>query len=278
MPPEPAKVALGKLGDMYNFCSGGICRHKAIVSYFGQEFAKGNCEACDICLGKVKLLDDPLITAQKIISCVLRLKEKFGAGYVGSILVGSEDKRIKEARHDQLSTYGILSAERKQNVRNWIEQLIDQGYLQRTGEFNTISVTETGWNVIKGQETPKLLKPAEETAKKSKIDINSWEGVDTELFNVLRILRREKADEQGVPAFIVFGDAALRDMARRKPMNTEEFLEVRGVGQAKCDAYSEDFISAIVDYCSKSGIGADLTSDTSEKTQRSRLSSKKSYR
>jgi len=254
--PEVMEIALGKLRDMYNFCISGTCRHKAILSYFGQEPDKEICNACDVCLDQVELLEDSLIVSQKILSCVARLKGQFGAGYIGQILVGSNDKRIIENGHEKLSTYGILSDKGRQPVRSWIDQLVSQEYLERTGEFNTINITDKGWLVLKGQETPRLLKLAEK-AEKIRVPSNSLEGVDMGLFSVLRALRREKADEQNVPAFIVFSDSALRDMARKRPSTLEGFLGVSGVGQKKLETYGEEFIRAIVDYCTENSVEMD---------------------
>jgi ATP-dependent DNA helicase RecQ len=249
------EIALDKLRDMYDFCVNGTCRHKAIVSYFGQELDKESCDACDVCLNQVELLDDPLIISQKILSCVARLKGRFNAGHIGRVLVGSKDQRILQFGHDKLTTWGILSDEGSQSVRIWIDQLISQKYLLREGKFNVISITDKGWQLLKGKDTPSLLKPAEKAEKQSRImSSDSWEGVDMGLFNVLRTLRREKADEQNIPAFIVFGDAALRDMARLRPSTLRGFLNVSGVGQKKCETYGDDFIRVIVDYCTENSI------------------------
>jgi len=255
--PDVMEIALGKLRDMYDFCVNGACRHKAIVSYFGQELDKESCNACDVCLNQVELLEDPLIVSQKILSCIARLKGQFSAAYIGWVLVGSNDKRILQFGHDKLSTWGILSDEGRQSVRIWIDQLISQRYLQREGKFNVISITDKGWQALKGEDTPSLLKLAEKAEKQSRISSDSWKGVDMGLFNVLRTLRREKADEQNVPAFIVFSDTALRDMARRRPSTLKGFLNVSGVGQKKCETYGDDFIRAIIDYCTENSVEMD---------------------
>jgi ATP-dependent DNA helicase RecQ len=257
---EAMEIAMDKLKYMYNFCINGTCRHKAILSYFGQELDKESCDACDVCLDQVELLEDSLVVSQKIISCVARLNGQYGITHIGRVLVGSNDKRIIEAGHNKLTTWGILSDKGRQAVRSWIDQLVSQGYLERTGEFNTIEVTDKGWQVLKGQDTPRLLKLAEkaEKAEKTKIASDSWEGVDMGLFSVLRALRREKADEQGVPAFIVFSDSALRDMARRRPSTLGSFLNVSGVGQKKCETYGKDFIKVIVAYCTENSVNLDI--------------------
>jgi len=247
--PETAKeIALTKLNEMYNYCTGGLCRHRAILRYFGQELNKDNCAACDMCLGELDCIDDAMVTAQKILSCIVRLDQRFGGDYTASVLTGSQDKRIMENNHNKLSTYGLLSDHSRHIVHNWIEQLAGQGYVEKDGEYNVLKVTEGGWEVLKGQKTPRLLKPSQKAAKVSKIASDSWEGVDKGLFEALRKVRKEIASDKKVPAYVVFGDAALRDMARRKPATVENFLEVNGVGDKKCKQYGRVFLAAIKDY------------------------------
>ena len=231
--PETQQIALTKLSRMYSYCTGGVCRHKAILRYFGQDLDKTSCEACDVCLGELGHIDNALVTAQKILSCILRLDERFGASYTASVLTGSREKRIIENGHDALSTYGLLSDHSKDTVHNWIDQLVGQDYIQKAGEYNVLTVMPKGRQVLSGQETPRLLKPAGKPAKVSKVATDSWEGVDQGLFEALRKLRRTLAAKRGVPAFVVFGDAALRDMARRRPTTQADFLKVKGVAETK---------------------------------------------
>ena len=254
MPPGAKEIALSKLSDMYHYCTGVTCRHRAILNYFGQDLDKSDCAACDVCLGDLDCMEDPLETAQKILSCVMRLGERFGADYTASVLTASRDQRILDNAHDELSTYGLLSDYSKRAVRDWTEQLVGQGCIRKAGEFNVLKVTEKGWDVLKGMETPHLLKPPKKPEKTpkprkaSKAERISWEGVDRALFEQLRTLRRRLADKKRVPAYVVFSDAALRDMARRKPSTPEEFLEVSGVGEVKCEQYGPAFLSAIKAY------------------------------
>lgn len=258
MEPEAQKIAMFKLSRIYNYCTGGVCRHKAILRYFGQILDKNNCSACDICLGELDCIDDALQTAQKILSCVLRLEQRFGGGYTASVLTGSHEKRILENKHDELSTYGLLSSYEKHTVHDWIEQLEGQDYIEKVGEYNILNVTEKGWQTLKGKETPRLLRPAQKAAKVSKVIIDSWEGVDENLFEALRKVRAAIARKKGVPAYIVFGDAALRDMARRRPSTTERFLEVKGVGEIKCQQYGKVMLAAIRDYCQANSLEMDV--------------------
>jgi ATP-dependent DNA helicase RecQ len=254
MPEDAKNIALIKLSKMYDYCTGGICRHKAILNYFGQNHGKDNCAACDICLGELNCVEDSLVTSQKILSCIIRLDQRFGADYTASVLTGSRDKRIIQNSHDKLSTYGLLSDFSKNNVRDWIEQLAGQGYIEKTGDYNVLNVTPKGWTVLKGRQTPRLLKPVRKTSKISRAETESWSGVDEKLFEVLRKLRSGIAGKKNVPAFVIFGDAALRDMARQKPTTINDFLQVKGVGRTKCRQYGELFVSAIKNYCQKTNI------------------------
>ncbi|MFC1836170.1 RecQ family ATP-dependent DNA helicase, partial [Thermodesulfobacteriota bacterium] len=246
MEPEAGDIAVEKLHHMYNYCSGVTCRHRALINYFGQELEKSNCSACDVCLGDLDCIDDALVTGQKILSCVMRLKERFGADYTSAVLIGSKDKRIMNSRHDRLSTYGLLSEHGKRVVRDWVEQLVSQGYAEKSGEYSVLRVTEPGWRVLRGQETPVLLKPAVKPARKAKVAEESWEGVDSDLFDALRKLRREIAEKKNVPAYVVFHDATLREMARHKPATVEELLTLPGVGQRKSEEYGSLFLDEIV--------------------------------
>ena len=244
---EARDIGLVKLGDMAAYAAGVTCRHRAILRYFGQDLEKGSCGACDVCFGDLELAEDALVTSQKILSCVYRLDERFGADYTAAVLTGSREKRILESGHDRLSTYGLLSDRTKRLARDWIEQLVGQGYLAKRGEYNVLKLTPLGWDAMRGKETPRLLKPSEVVTKQPLID--SWDGVDRGLFDALRRLRRDVAHEKSVPAYIVFGDAALRDMARRRPSSVEGFLAVSGVGQTKARQYGERFVATIGEHC-----------------------------
>jgi ATP-dependent DNA helicase RecQ len=259
--PDVRQIALDKLRQMYDYCAGVVCRHKALSNYFGQDLDKDNCGACDVCSGNLDCVEDALIVAQKILSCVARLKQNFGAEYTVSVLMGSKEQRILKNGHDRLSTYGLLADQDKRVVRGWTEQLVGQGYLQKSGEYNLLQITEKGWRVLRGQETPRLLKPAKrrpEPVPSTPGTRDSWEGVDRELFETLRGLRRQMALEKNVPPYVVFSDVALRDMARRRPSTLESFLRVHGVGQVKCEQYGEVFLTAIGEHCREKSVTMDV--------------------
>lgn len=249
MEPRAQEVAIEKLSEMYNYCTAGLCRHRTLLRYFGQDLEKPECGACDVCLGELDCMDDSLQTAQKILSCILRLGERFGGSYTALVLVGSRDHRILENHHDALTTYGLLSDYPRPTVHDWIEQLVGQECIAKVGEFNVLTVTEKGRRVLKGLVRPNLLRPAAKPVKEARIASGSWEGVDRGLFEELRRLRAKIAGEKKVPAYIVFGDKALREMARRRPSTPQGLLEVNGVGEKKRQQYGQAVLATIRDYC-----------------------------
>jgi ATP-dependent DNA helicase RecQ len=242
---------------MYDFCTGVTCRHQSIVRHFGQDLRRVPCNACDVCLSELDLVDEPMIVGQKILSCVLRLRERFGADYTTQVLNGSQDQRILQHRHDQLSTWGILDGESRRTIRDWIEQLVGQGFLVKEGEYNVLRVTPEGRLLLKGEVTPRLLRPAS-PKKRKRAPEDSWDGVDRGLFEQLRGLRRKLANELAVPAYIVFGDASLRDMARLRPSDVARFQQVKGVGERKLAEYGRLFVDEIVRYCGEHDVQLDV--------------------
>ena len=242
-----SEAAETKLNAMYNYAAGNVCRHQSLASYFGESLDQSGCGACDVCLGELPEQEGSLIISQKIISCVARLKERFGAEYTAQVLIGSKEKRILDNGHESLSTYGILKEHSKASIRDWIDQLIGQGYLQRYGEYNTLKIPQKGWGLLRGNESVFLIKSMRKAPKATKREIASWDGIDKELYRVLKDCRKEIASKAGLPAFVIFGDASLRDMARIKPQTAEEFLQVHGVGEAKLKKYGNSFLSVITE-------------------------------
>ncbi|TWT31928.1 DNA helicase RecQ [Blastopirellula retiformator] len=260
LPGNAQDAAMRSLDALDHFCIGTECRHRMLVSYFGQELEAEECEACDVCLGTVDLVEDATVLGQKILSCILRTGERFGADHNAKVLCGSRDKRVLELEHDQLSTYGLLRNDSLRSVRMWIEQLIGQRFLAKVGEYNVLKVTPAGRELLRGEVLPKLTKPdasdrAESPKRARRAD--DWEGVDRGLFESLRNLRREKAEAAGIPAYIVFGDSSLREMARHRPSTLERFRLIKGVGEKKCQDYGEAFTQHIADYCQQESLTVD---------------------
>ncbi len=250
---DAARTQRAKLNDMYAYATGIACRHGALVGYFGQSLDKENCGACDVCMGELQYVEDARVLGQKILCCVVRLQESYGAQYTTSVLKGAKTAQIAEHGHDRLSTYGLLAEFSERQIRDWTEQLVTQDCLAKDDAYGTLRVTPRGWRVIRGQETPRLLAPApvqaERAAKTTAGKGRSWAGVDRELFESLRALRLALAKERGVPAYIVLGDATLRELARRRPTTRDGFLATYGIGERKCAEYGDRVLAHIAEHC-----------------------------
>lgn len=256
--PDSRAASLKSLEAIDRFCTGVVCRHRRLVEYFGQSWNQESCNACDVCLEQLDLIENALTVGQKILSSVVRQKERFGGEYTAQVLKGARLKRILENRHDQLSTFGLLADHDQQVIRDWIEQLASQGFLTKEGEFHVLKVTDLGWELLKGKRKPRLLKPQKKAkTKASTIETDAWKGVDRDLFEVLKKLRRDQAEKRRVAAYVVFNDAALREMARRRPSTLEAFRTIRGVGEKKLEDYGELFLECLVNYCRENRLPMD---------------------
>jgi len=259
--PAPAyEIAMTVLKGIEEFSIGVTCRHRAIARYFGQALENDNCGACDVCLSELDLVEEPLVIGQKILSCVVRLQQSFGGDYTAQVLSGSREQRILDNGHDRLSTWSILREHDKKIIRDWIEQLVGQGFLEKSGEYQLLQVTPSGRELLRGERTPRLLRPARRARRESRAAQVSWEGVDGQLFEALRDWRRRKAAERGVPPYIVFGDATLRELARRRPSTLHRLHAIHGIGEKKCADYGADVLQEIAEYCRRAGVSMDVES------------------
>ena len=269
-----SEAMLSTLRAMADYATGVACRHKALVQYFGQAFESPSCNACDVCLGELDLVDDALVIGQKILSSVVRQGQSFGGAYTALVLQGSADQKVLRNRHDQLSTYGLLKDESQQTIRDWIEQLVSQDFLTRArrermdgSSYNVLEVSPTGRQLLKGEITPRLMRPAEKKKtekKRAERQAVNWEGVDRELFDDLRSLRQEIAIEASVPAYVVFTDESLRGLASVRPTTLVEMSRIRGIGEKKLANYGETFLARIDEHCQ----AADLSRDNWETPNR----------
>lgn len=254
-------VMIDKLKAMYNFCSQPQCRHKVLVNYFSQNYTGENCQLCDYCLGEVETVDEPLKIGQKILNCAESVTygdgKGFGAGYIADVLKGNLTDQITNWRHQHSQSFGAMANESLFFIRYMIEQLIGQGFLKRKVEYSTLSLTDSGRRLLRGEVTPILAKPLlakkkkEISGRQKEKRIRDWTGVDEELFELLRRRRAALAFTQGVPAYIIFGDRSLKDMAALKPLTRQAFATVFGVGEHKLKTYSEAFINVIKQYLEK---------------------------
>jgi ATP-dependent DNA helicase RecQ len=256
--------ALKHLEDMDRYCRGAVCRHKALVQYFGQAYPAASCNACDLCLGDTEEVPDALVVAQKILSCVARVKEGFGIGHVVAVLRGATDERVRKRGHDKLTTYGLLKGHREADVRDWVYQLISQGVLVQAGdEYPLLRLNEASWAVMRGERPVRLIQVVRrkkgEKPQKSKAQDVSWDGVDQELFAELGRLRRELASERQVPPYVIFNDATLRELARVRPSSPERMRLVYGVGDVKLRDFGGRFLERIAAHCRQRGLAQDVT-------------------
>jgi ATP-dependent DNA helicase RecQ len=249
--------ALRKLGQMLAFCQDVACRHRALLTYFGETGGASACEACDVCLGEVAAADDGPRIAARILAATAELRGRFGATHIADVLTGAATEKIRAMRHDRLTAYGTLTDASKSEVRTWIDQLIGQGHLARSdGEYPTVTITARGARVLRGEEeagplsrAPRRARPTRERAEERPPESGgAGEAYDRGLFEALRGVRRELAQERGVPPYIVFSDVTLREMARRRPTTPAAFLEVKGVGEWKAEEFGARFLAAIRDY------------------------------
>ena len=245
------------LEHMRRLCTGVHCRHRKLSEYFGQEYPKANCEACDVCLNEVEGIADATATAQKILSCVARAGEHFGAEHIVDVLLGADTERVRRWRHEQLTTYGLMKGTNRKALTNMLYQLLDDGLLERTAEERPVlRLNDASWTVLRGKRNVRLLQPKSEV-NKNRFHKESWEGVDRGLFESIRTLRRKLAEERGVPAYVLFSDATLRDMARVRPGSAVAFLSIRGVGERKLADLGQRFLELIATYCRANGLALD---------------------
>ena len=250
--PEQVRVEVHKLGAMIDFAEATTCRRRVLLGYFGERLA-GDCGNCDVCLDP-PVLYDATIDAQKVLSAVYRVGERFGAQYVIDVLRGVSNERTVANGHDALSVFGAGAETSKNDWQSVIRQLIHHGYLyQDIANYSTLKLTDEVGPVLRGEIEVRLAraKPkaargsAEERTRRGSKAARGVAEADEELFDRLRELRRLLAAEQNVPAYVVFADAALADMATGKPSTEDEFLKVSGVGAVKLQRYGEAFLSEI---------------------------------
>jgi len=247
-----AESLLRHLNDMDRYCSGATCRHRALVEYFGQKFT-ADCNACDICLGETEEVADALTVAQKIVSCVYRLRETWGVSHVIGVLRGEDTEKIRERQHDQLSTYGLLKGHTRQDVREWIYQLIAQGFLaQSEGEYPVLRMGARSREVLRGFADVKLRQPAvrkkdggKARGTRAPLGDEGLAAYDRDLFESLRMWRRGEAQERGVPPYVIFSDRTLRELARIRPATLYELRGIYGIGDAKLEAFGDAVVRVI---------------------------------
>ncbi len=247
--PEQKRIELHKLQAMVGFGEAQTCRRRVLLGYFGARLDK-DCGNCDICLNPPETYD-ATVDAQKALSCVFRVGQRFGVGHVVDVLRGAKTQRILDLKHDKLSTYGIGAEKLADAWSSLIRQLIHHGYLlQDVANYSVLKLTEAARPLLRGEESLVLAKPrirVKTLQKKGRAQVGDFD-YDDDLFDALRMRRKKLADDEGVPPYVIFGDATLAEMAAKMPTDEKALLAISGVGKHKLQRFGSDFIDEIISY------------------------------
>jgi ATP-dependent DNA helicase RecQ len=257
--PEFIASARRHVNDMDRYCRGAACRHRSLVEYFGQPFELPSCKACDLCLEETEVIPEAPVIAQKILSCVARVKEGFGINHITGVLRGENTENIRKRGHEKLSTYGLLKEASKADLRDWIYQLLGQGALVQAGdEFPVLKLNAVSWEVMKGQRQVRLVQAARKAkTAKTRTETVSWDGVDRGLFDHLRDVRKTLAEERQVPPYVVFHDTVVRELARVRPTSLDKMRGISGIGDNKLREFGSAFLQGIDTHCREHGLNRD---------------------
>ena len=248
--PQEREIARKQLQQMVHYAEGANCRRVELLAYFGEEFSADNCGACDNCLSPRQTFDGTL-AAQKFLSCVYRIREKSGFGvglnHVVEVLTGAATEKIRNWGHAQLSTYGIGKEHSRSEWAAIGRELVRLGLLRQTAEkFSTLELTAEGGAALKERRKITLTKPV--TKPETKTRHVGEIACDEVLFEQLRMVRKQLADERDVPAYIIFSDVALRQMARNYPQTENDFARISGVGEKKLREFGAAFLEQIASH------------------------------
>jgi len=233
----------GKLRKMVAYGHTESCLQQYILHYFGEEDAPV-CGKCGNCTDDREQVD-VTVDAQMVLSCIRRMNERFGKTMIAKVLTGSSDQKIRSFGFDQLSTYGIMKNKTQKETMEFIDFLTAEGYLRPTdGSYPILMLTEIAGDVLRGKE---------KVTKKENVRITQIVE-DNMLFELLRKLRKEIADGENVPPYIIFSDVTLKEMSALLPRNEVELMQIKGVGERKLEAYGPAFLKAINQYCEEQGI------------------------
>jgi ATP-dependent DNA helicase RecQ len=241
------------LRDMERYAASVGCRHRHLVGYFGETYARADCSACDYCLDELETVPESVVVARKVLSCVARVGQRFGVAHVANVLCGSETDQVASRGHNSLTTFGLLRDASSSEVRGYIEQLIAHGFLRQTDDaYPVVALTDRGVELLKNAASASDLllarqrRPVKDRlTKRSRIESESWQDVDRELFERLRGVRLQIARARGVPPYVIFHDTTLRELARLRPGTLAELYGIRGIGARKAEDLGDLFLAAI---------------------------------
>ncbi|MDB9526555.1 DNA helicase RecQ [Oscillatoria sp. CS-180] len=254
---QEQNIARQQLRQVLDYAESTVCRRQIQLSYFGETFP-GQCDRCDNCCHP-KPLEDWTIEAQKFLSCVARCRERFGMVHIIDVLRGSQKKRIRELRHDQLSTYGIGKERSTEAWKLLGRSLLHQGLVDETTDgFPVLKLNAASWQVLRKQLSVQVAVPDELNKPGTEGAMGS--AVETGLLAKLRTLRKRLADHQGVPPYIVFTESTLRQMAQNMPRSLSRFGRISGVGSRKLEQYGQAFVHEINAFCEENDIEGNTSS------------------
>ena len=245
------RVANIHLSSLIRLAETEICRRIPLLHYFGEDYSIDKCNMCDNCLSEEKDLVDITVDAQKFLSCVKRTGENFGSNHLIDVLRGSQAKKVQQFGHHKLSTYGIGQSYSKKQWQQLSRQFLHKELMVQDMEFGSLKLTAKGWDVLKGDlKIWGVLAPkgaaAPTTRATDKLDDLDY---DRQLFEILRKIRKELADESGVPPFVIFSDKTLVEMATFFPQSSDNFLKIHGIGTVKAKKFGDLFMQVIGSYC-----------------------------
>ncbi len=250
--PEQTKILLDKLDKMVAFCETRQCRRKYLLNYFGEQ-APDYCGTCDTCIHKPELSDQTIV-AQKIMSAVARVNEKFGLGYIVDLLRGSASEKIK-TEHKQLSVYGIGKDKPKDEWMHYTKELLASGYLQMSdGQYPLLKLTEKSKAVLFKGEKVYLHAPVQIVTTIKEPVVYQQHAYEKELFENLKRLRNKMAHEENVPAYLILSDSSLMDLATYLPLAATDLSKISGFGMYKIERYGQPFLEMVQDYCNEQGL------------------------
>jgi ATP-dependent DNA helicase RecQ len=249
---KEAAIALEQLRQMIHYAETRECRRATLLKYFGEELSPPTCDGCDNCLNPRETFDGT-VPAQKFLSCVYRIHEKhgfgFGLNHIVDVLSGADTEAIRQRAHDRLSTFGIGKDLKRSAWQAIGRELLRLGLIAAApGKFATLQLTETGLAALRERKPVTLTKPFDVETKRQRKSRAGEIECDETLFEELRVLRKKIADERDVPAYVIFSDVSLREMARAYPTSTSEFARISGVGRQKLLDFAEPFTAEIADY------------------------------
>lgn len=252
---EQSAIMLRKLSQMADLCETAVCRRQKILAYFG-EMTEGNCASCDVCLSDYKQFDGTAI-AHKALSAVAQFSGNYGLTYLVDFLRGSKSEKIK-SWHKSLSTYGTGKDLTKEEWFSHLKNLIARGYVEQSGEYPVIKLNKKSEDILNGKEKVLLVVAggkkeiaADTSPSTNTSNVASIEDCEKELFDILKVARMAIAAEEHVPAYIIFSDATLVELATYLPLTLDDVRKISGFGENKTARYGEQFLKMVQAYCKR---------------------------